>query len=59
MTSLARELGAEQDLVDFAASVGERFGEVFGRSPVDVAAGELAERIAGLDALAEPAAALR
>ncbi|MGH2924921.1 MAG: lipoyl(octanoyl) transferase LipB [Solirubrobacterales bacterium] len=59
VTSLARELGAEQDPVDFATTVGRRFGDVFGRSPVDVSAGELGKRIAGLGALAEPAAALR
>ena len=44
MTSLSRELGAEQDLDAFTASVRERFGEVFGRelnelaSPVGVSA---------------------
>jgi lipoyl(octanoyl) transferase len=59
VTSLARELGGEQDPVGFAASVGRRFGEAFGRSPVEVSAGDLGERVPGLDALAEPAAALR
>ncbi len=34
VTSLSRELGAEQDLVAFAAAVVDRFGEVFGRAPV-------------------------
>jgi lipoyl(octanoyl) transferase len=33
-TSLARELGAEQDLDAFAATVAERFGEVCERRPV-------------------------
>ena len=33
MTSLARELGAEQDLDAFATTVRERFGEVYGREP--------------------------
>ncbi len=34
VTSLARELGAEQDLGAFAATVAARFGEVFGRELV-------------------------
>jgi lipoyl(octanoyl) transferase len=33
-TSLGRELGAEQDLDAFAATVAERFGAVYGREPV-------------------------
>jgi lipoyl(octanoyl) transferase len=33
-TSLGRELGAEQDLDAFAATVAERFGEVYERRPV-------------------------
>ena len=33
-TSLGRELGAEQDLDAFAATVAERFGEVYERGPV-------------------------
>jgi lipoyl(octanoyl) transferase len=33
MTSLSRELGAEQDLGAFAEAVAARFGEVYGRSP--------------------------
>ena len=35
MTSLSRELGAEQDLAPFAVTVARRFGEVFGREPVE------------------------
>jgi lipoyl(octanoyl) transferase len=35
VTSLSRELGAEQDLYAFADTVAARFGEVFGRDPVD------------------------
>ena len=31
MTSLARELGAEQDLDAFSTTVGERFGELYER----------------------------
>ena len=34
MTSLARELGAEQDLGAFADTVAARFGEVYERGPV-------------------------
>jgi lipoyl(octanoyl) transferase len=34
MTSLSRELGAEQDLGAFAATVAARFGAVYDRSPV-------------------------
>src|SRR3954447_5080581 len=34
MTSLSRELGAEQELAGFAATVVRRFGEEFGREPV-------------------------
>jgi lipoyl(octanoyl) transferase len=43
VTSLARELGAEQDLGAFADTVGERFGEVYGRTPVEVAADRVTE----------------
>ena len=34
VTSLGRELGAEQDLDSFAATVAARFGDVYGRVPV-------------------------
>jgi lipoyl(octanoyl) transferase len=34
VTSLSRELGAEQDLGQFADTVAARFGEVYGRAPV-------------------------
>jgi lipoyl(octanoyl) transferase len=34
VTSLSRELGAEQDLTAFAATLAARFGEVFERQPV-------------------------
>jgi lipoate-protein ligase B len=34
VTSVSRELGAEQDLEAFADRLAERYGEVFGRSPV-------------------------
>jgi lipoyl(octanoyl) transferase len=45
MTSLSRELGAEQDLGAFATTVRDRFGEVYGRVPVEVSREELAERL--------------
>ncbi len=41
MTSLARELGAEQDLGAFADTVVARFGEVYDREPVATAAADL------------------
>jgi lipoyl(octanoyl) transferase len=34
MTSLSRELGAEQDLEAFAAALGDAYARVFGREPV-------------------------
>jgi lipoyl(octanoyl) transferase len=46
MTSVCRELGAEQDLDAFATTVRDRFGEAYGRAPREVS----------LDALAAPAA---
>jgi lipoyl(octanoyl) transferase len=52
MTSVARELGAEQDLDAFATTVRDRFGEVYERSPVEVDAVELSERCPGVEALA-------
>jgi lipoyl(octanoyl) transferase len=59
MTSVARELGAEQDLDAFATAVRDRFGEVYERAPVEVGAEELPEHLWGIDALAGAAAALR
>jgi lipoyl(octanoyl) transferase len=58
MSSLARELGAEQDLDAFATTVRDRFGEVYGRTPVAVGVAELIERVPELRVLAGPAAAL-
>jgi lipoyl(octanoyl) transferase len=57
VTSLTRELGAEQDVAAFATTVRDRFGEGYGREPVETSVRELAERIDGLEALAgaEPA----
>jgi lipoyl(octanoyl) transferase len=40
-TSLGRELGGEQDLGAFAAAVASRFGEVYGRAPVEADAAAL------------------
>jgi lipoyl(octanoyl) transferase len=59
VTSVSRELGAEQDLDAFASTVRDRFGEVYGRDPVEVEAAELSERCAGVDALVATAPALR
>jgi lipoyl(octanoyl) transferase len=38
MTSLARELGAEQDFDAFAGALARRFGEIYGLRPVEVEA---------------------
>jgi lipoyl(octanoyl) transferase len=59
MTSVARELGAEQDLDAFATTVRDRFGELYGRGPVEVPANELSERVPHLGALAGAEPALR
>ena len=55
MTSLTRELGAVQDLDRFATTVRDRFGEVYERRPVEVAAAELAARVEGVEAIAAAA----
>ena len=59
MTSLARELGAEQDLAELATTVRDRFGEVYDRTPVEIEPGDLADRVAGLDSLLGAGVALR
>ena len=59
MTSLARELGAEQDLDAFATTVRDRFGELYERRVVEVTADELSERLPDVEALAGATAALR
>jgi len=59
MTSLTRELGAEQDLDAFATTVRDRFGEIYERTVVEVATEELAERVADADSLAGRSPALR
>jgi lipoyl(octanoyl) transferase len=59
MTSLARELAAEQDLDAFATTVRDRFADVYERSPVEIDVADLVERIAGVGVLAGTAAAVR
>jgi lipoyl(octanoyl) transferase len=62
ITSLARELGAEQDLGEFAETVSDRFGAVFERRIVTVDAATLADRVPATDPLVSAAgieAALR
>jgi lipoyl(octanoyl) transferase len=51
MTSLTRELGAEQDVASFAATIGNRFGEILERRAVEVAAARLSELVDGVGAL--------
>jgi lipoyl(octanoyl) transferase len=51
MTSLARELGGEQDFLEFADTVSERFAAIYERRPLTVAPEELAERVEGIEAL--------
>jgi lipoyl(octanoyl) transferase len=51
MTSLTRELGAEQDLQAFGSTVAERFGAVYERDPVEVASARLAELVEGIEPL--------
>jgi lipoyl(octanoyl) transferase len=46
MTSLARELGAEQDLDAFGDTVRDRFGEIYGREPRDISTDELGAAVA-------------
>ena len=50
VTSLGRELGAEQDLEAFAATLAARYGEVFGREPVDTGVDGLEAALTGADA---------
>jgi len=59
MTSLARELAAEQDLDAFATTVRGRFADVYERSPVEIDVADLVERISGVGALAGTPAAVR
>jgi lipoyl(octanoyl) transferase len=57
MTSLSRELGAEQDVAPFATTVADRFADVYGRRAIEVGADELAGAVDGTEALAGAAAA--
>jgi lipoyl(octanoyl) transferase len=52
VTSLSRELGAEQSFDRFADTVAERFAALYERRPVPVEATALAERVSGIEALA-------
>ncbi|MDX6581730.1 MAG: lipoyl(octanoyl) transferase [Solirubrobacterales bacterium] len=45
MTSLTRELGAEQDVGAFATALAARLGEVYEREPVETAAEEILGRL--------------
>jgi lipoate-protein ligase B len=56
MTSLSRELGAEQDIHGFATTVRERFGEIYERDPVDMHPAQIGELVEGAGAFgaAEP-----
>ncbi len=47
VTSLARELGAEQDLADFSSTVSKRFAAIFERRVEHVAAEQVAGRAPG------------
>jgi lipoyl(octanoyl) transferase len=52
VTSLARELGAEQDFEAFADAVAERFGAVYERRPRVIEPSDLAATVEGAQALA-------
>ncbi len=51
MTSLTRELGVEQSVGEFASTVRDRFGAIYGRDPVEVTAARLSELVDGVGAL--------
>jgi lipoyl(octanoyl) transferase len=59
VTSVARELGGEQDRSAFATTITERFAAVFARAPVALAPEELGRHVDGVPALVGAAAALR
>jgi lipoate-protein ligase B len=52
VTSLTRELGTEQDLDAFAATIRDTYAEVYERHATAMPAAELAERVPGAAALA-------
>ena len=56
MTSVSRELGAEQDFAAFSACVGRHFGSELGRPLENVAPEWLGERASGLEAAAREVA---
>jgi lipoyl(octanoyl) transferase len=58
MTSLSRELGAEQELDAFACTIVERFAEVYESSPIALDPQRLAERVEGTATLAGSTAAV-
>jgi lipoyl(octanoyl) transferase len=57
MTSLARELRAEQSLDAFATTLARRFGEAYGRRPLDVPLDRLLVRVPAADGLRAATAA--
>jgi lipoyl(octanoyl) transferase len=58
MTSVARELGAEQDLPGFGATLSARFADLYERRAEEVEVRELARRVEGTGALGGLEAAL-
>jgi lipoyl(octanoyl) transferase len=59
VTSLTRELGAEQDLQAFATTVVGHFGDGYDRVPVELSVADLVERVPGAAALAADLTAVR
>ncbi len=59
VTSVARELGGDQDPSAFATTITERFAEQFGRAAVELAPVELARHVDGVEALRGAVAAIR
>ncbi len=59
MTSVASELGAEQDLQAFGSTVADRFAAVYDRQPVEFASARLAELVDGVGALVGDVPAVR
>jgi lipoyl(octanoyl) transferase len=59
VTSICRELGAEQDMDAFMGTVRERFAEVYEREALEVSAAELTRRVADVEALAVATLAVR
>jgi lipoyl(octanoyl) transferase len=58
VTSLTRELGAEQDLAQFSEEVAERFASVYERSLLPIEPAQLARHVEGIESLiVDPAAA--